>query len=335
MLPPLVVFWLAAPTGAADPHGELERWAADHGYRPAPALQRSAAGYDDAAVHEIEALLEEARSVAPGSSGSFERLDQLLAAHPELPQAAWWAAERYALEGQQRAREDERDSAAEHALARRGNALEGPRAPVAGADPAVPREALPEDPLPQLPLQLVDQRPRDELLLDGQPAGEGTEIVPGRHLAQLFRGQRQVWASWVELGSPPVLRVADPSPACSELDLWGTERGEQGPVPAPGVRCSAWAVASVRGGTELELALCQGSRCGAWERRSLLLGGGSAPGESAAPHASVPAWVTWGAIGLGAVASTALVLWQTGVFDRPAPATQFVFTGPTAAAFRF
>lgn len=330
MLPPLVVFWLAAPTGAADPHAELERWAADHGYRPVPALQLSAAGYDDAVVHEIEALLEEARSLAPGSSGNFERLDQLLTAHPELPQAAWWAAERYALEGQQRAREGERDSAVERDLARRGNALEGPRAPVAGAD-----DAAPEDSLPHLPLQLVDLRPGDELLLDGQRAGAGTEIVPGRHHAQLFRAQRQVWSSWVELGSPPVLYVADPSPACSELDLWGTERGAQGPVPAPGVRCSAWAVANVRGGSELELALCQGSRCGAWERRSLLLGGASAPVESAAQHAPVPAWVTWGAIGLGAAASTALVLWQTGVFERPAPATQFVFTGPTAAAFKF
>jgi len=330
MLPPLVVFWLAAPTGAADPHGEIERWAADHGYRPVPALQVAAAGYDEAVVHEIEALLEEARSLAPGSSGNFERLDQLLAAHPELPQAAWWAAERYALEGQQAAREGGRDSAAQRDLAARGSALEGPRSPVAGGD-----STAREDSLPYLPLQLIDLRPRDELLLDGQRAGAGTRVVPGRHHAQLFRAQRQVWSGWVELGSPPVLHVADPSPACSELDLWGTEPGAQGPAPAPGVRCGAWGVANLRGGSELELALCQGSRCSAWERRSLLLGAGSAPAEAAAPPAPLPAWVTWGAIGLGAAASTALVLWQTGVFDRPAPATQFVFTGPTAAAFRF
>jgi hypothetical protein len=329
MLPPLVVFWLAAPTGAADPHGELERWAADHGARPVPALQVSEAGYDDAVAHEIEALLEEARSLEAGSSGNFERLDQLLAAHPELPQAAWWAAERYALEGQQRAREGERDSSAEVDLTRRSSALEGPRAPVAGAD----ADAHP-DSQPHLPLQLVDLRPRDELLLDGQRAVAGTEIAPGRHHAQLFRALRQVWSSWVELGSPPVLQVADPSRACSELDLWGTEHGPQGPLPAPGVRCASWAVAHVRNGSELELALCQGSRCGAWERRSLL-GGSATTAAAAAPRAPVPAWVTWGAIGLGAAASTMIVLWQTGAFDRPAPTTQFVFTGPTAAAFRF
>ena len=49
----------------------------------------------------------------------------------------------------------------------------------------------------------------------------------------------------------------------------------------------------------------------------------------------LPAWLTWGALGLGAVASTALVLWQAGAFDRPAPATEFVFTGPSAASVRF
>jgi hypothetical protein len=329
MLPPLVVFWLAAPTAAADPHGELERWAADHGYRPAPALQLPAVGYDESVAREIETLLEDARSLAPGSNGNFERLDQLLAAHPELPQAAWWAAERYALEVQLRAREGERDGAAERDLARRGSALEGRRAPVAGADAAAP-----EDSSPPLPLQLLDLRSEDELLLDGRRVGNGERIVPGRHHVQLFRAQRQVWSSWVELGSPPVLHVADPSPACSELDLWGTQPAAQGPVAAPGVRCGAWAVANVRHGSELELALCQGSRCSAWERRSLL--GGTAPTlAAAAPHARVPAWVAWGAIGLGAAASTMLVLWQTGAFDRTPPATQFVFTGPTAAALEF
>ena len=200
---------------------------------------------------------------------------------------------------------------------------------MAGADAAAPEAAL-----PALPLQLLDLRPRDELLLDGQRVGTGAPIVPGRHQVQLFRAQRQVWSSWVELGSPPVLQVRDPSPACSELDLWGTERGAQGPVAAPGVRCGAWAVAHVRNGNELELALCQASRCGAWERRGLLVG--AAPtAEAGAPQARVPAWVTWGAIGLGAAASTMLVLWQTGVFDRTPAATQFVFTGPTAAAFSF
>jgi hypothetical protein len=130
-----------------------------------------------------------------------------------------------------------------------------------------------------------------------------------------------------------VLRVADPSPACSDLDLWGTERGARGPIAAPGVRCAAWAVVNQREG-ELELALCQGSQCGAWERRSLAAGG-APTADAAGPQRPLPAWVTWTAIGLGAAASTMLVLWQTGAFDRPAPATQFVFTGPTAAALEF
>ncbi|HEU4579312.1 MAG TPA: hypothetical protein VFS67_13700 [Polyangiaceae bacterium] len=328
MLPPLVVFWLAAPSGT-DAHAAVQRWAADHGYRPVAALAAPAPAYDEAVAQEIETLLEDARSLAPGSGGSFERLDQLLSLHPELPQAAWWAAERYALEAQLRGRAGDTDGGPEGELSRRGLALEGPRAPLAGAD-AAPSGALP----PALPLQLRELRPRDELLLDGEPAASGQQIVPGRHQAQLFRAQRQVWSSWVELGSPPVLLVPDTSPACSESDLWGTERGAQGPLPAPGVRCAAWAVANLRNGSELELALCQGSRCGAWERRNLGIGGAPALATEAT-QPPVPAWVSWGAIGLGAAASTLLVLWQTGVFDRTAPATQFVFTGPTGSALRF
>jgi hypothetical protein len=45
--------------------------------------------------------------------------------------------------------------------------------------------------------------------------------------------------------------------------------------------------------------------------------------------------VTWSAIGLGAAAGTALLLWRTGAFENRTPATEFVFTGPSAAALRF
>jgi hypothetical protein len=35
------------------------------------------------------------------------------------------------------------------------------------------------------------------------------------------------------------------------------------------------------------------------------------------------------------VATGALVLWRSGVFDAPNRSTEFVFTGPTAVALRF
>jgi hypothetical protein len=40
-------------------------------------------------------------------------------------------------------------------------------------------------------------------------------------------------------------------------------------------------------------------------------------------------------VGAGAAATTGVVLWQAGAFERAAPSTEFVFTGPSAAAYRF
>jgi hypothetical protein len=327
MLPPLVVFWLAAPAG----HGTqlvVEQWAADRGYRPVAAAESPQLGYDDALVREIETLLEEARSVTPGTMGSFERIDQLVASHPELPQASFWMAERYALDAQYRARGPAPDLDAERELGRRGDELEGARAAAVGAEAASPAAAAERE-----KLELRDVRPRDEVLLDGSTVTAGASVAPGHHHVQLFRAQRRIWAGWVDLGSPPQLRIAEPTPACSELDLWGTERGAAGPVALPGVRCEAWAVVNARGG-ELELAFCRGARCGAWEHRAAASERGPSA-DSPAPRQSLSPWVTWGALGLGATASTLLVLWQAGVFDRTPAATEFVFTGPTAAALRF
>src|SRR4051812_31189562 len=230
MLPPLVVFWLAAPAGQGAPQ-LVEHWAADHGYRPVAMLEAPQPAYDEALVREIETLLEEARSVAPGTVGTFERIDQLVLAHPELPQASFWLAERYALEAQHRAPDSAPDLESERELGRRATSLEGPRAAPVGAAAASPATLADRD-----ALELVDVRAHDALLLDGSSVTGGASVAPGRHHVQLFRAQRRVWSGWVELGSPPRLRLPDATPACSDLDLWGTERGAQGPVALPGVR---------------------------------------------------------------------------------------------------
>jgi hypothetical protein len=327
MLPPLVVFWLAAPAGQGTPQG-VEQWAADRGYRPVAAVESPQPAYEEALVREIETLLEDARSVAPGTLASFEHIDQLIAAHPELPQTSFWMAERYALEAQVRARTPASDLDAERELGRRRDELEGARASAVGAEIAAPSPATERD-----AIEFVDVRPRDELLLDGSSVVAGARVAPGHHHVQLFRAQRRVWAGWVELGSPPQLRIPDPTLACSEFDLMGTERGAQGPIAAPGVRCGAWAVVHVLG-SELELSFCRGARCGAWERRAPAAEPGPSAETRAAPH-GLPPWVTWGALGIGATASTLLVLWQAGAFERTPSTTEFVFTGPTAAALRF
>ena len=48
-----------------------------------------------------------------------------------------------------------------------------------------------------------------------------------------------------------------------------------------------------------------------------------------------PDGVTWTLVGAGAAAAAGVVLWRAGAFDRTEPGTEFVFTGPSAAVYRF
>jgi len=332
MLPALVVLWLAAPAAQPEYRAELAQWAAERGYRPVAPEVRASAAYDAAAAHQIETLLEDAKTTAPGSANLFEQLDRLLAGHPELPQAAWLMAERYALEAQQRAREASAGGNAAAELARRSSELEGARATAFGAEASLETPAAPE----YEPLQLVGMRPRDELSIDGSPLIPGRQLAPGRHHVQLWRAHTSVWAGWIDVGSPARVQIPDPTPACHELDLLGTELTALAPTPAPGVRCNSWAVASPDDSGGLRLSRCQGSRCSAWEVQSHSTATPGATAEAPAVERNgLPGWVTWGALGAGVVAGTALVLWRTGVFEPASDNTEFVFTGPTAAAFRF
>lgn len=325
MYPALVVLWLGTSPAPAEPPLDVARWAAERGYRAVTLPTTMEPPYPEEVALEIERLLEEARSLAPGAP-QLDRLDQLLQLHPELPQAGWWLAERYALQ-RQRA-QDAREPAAASRLERQRAALEGPRAEAAGVGATEPVAAA------LLTLELSGLRPRDQLVLDGEPTRAGASVAPGRHHAQVLRARRRVWAGWIELDSAQ-LRLPEDSAACTELDLLGTEYAAVAPRAAPGVRCPVWAVAHTRAGY-LELALCRADRCERWQSH-----GSAARGPTtteplyAEPSGRLPAWLTWGALGLGAAAGTALVLWQAGVFDRPSPATEFVFTGPSAAAVRF
>jgi hypothetical protein len=330
MHPALVVLWLTASPAPPEPPPEVVRWATERGFRALALPLTPEPPYAEATALEIESLLEDARSLAPGAAG-FARLDQLLDEHPELPQAGWWLAERYALE-RQHERDAGHDLAAGLQLEQRRAALEGPRAAAAaGGEPAGPSAAL-----PARAIELTGLRPRDQLLLDGQAVSAGAPVAIGRHHAQLFRAQRRVWAGWLDLEPESAqLQVPEVSAPCSDLDLLGTQYAPDSPRPAPGVRCPAWAVAHPHAGG-LELALCRAERCEPWQTHSASSNVPQTDAASVAdPTAAVPAWLTWGALGLGAAASTALVLWQAGVFDRPAPATEFVFTGPSTAAVRF
>jgi hypothetical protein len=332
MLPALVVLWLAAPGAQPEYRGAIAQWAAERGYRPVAPEVSTGAAYDAAAALQIETLLEEAKTTAPGSAKVFEQLDRLLAEHPELPQAAWLMAERYALEAQQRAREALPGGNAAQDLTLRSSELEGARAAAFGAEAMLKPSAPPA----HQPLQLLGVRPRDELSIDGSPLFPGRQLAPGRHHVQLWRARTSVWAGWVEVGSPARVQIDDPTPACHELDLLDTELTALAPAPAPGVRCNSWAVASLDATGGLRLARCQGSRCSAWEVQSHSAATRNGTTEaSAAERSGLPGWVPWAALGAGVAVGTSLVLWRTGVFTPASDSTEFVFSGPTAAALRF
>jgi hypothetical protein len=334
MLPALVVLWLAAPAEQPEHRAAIAEWAMGRGFSATDPSPSALPSYSDDVAREAEALLEEARAATPSALGAFERLDALLATHPELPQASWLLAERYALEAQYRAQDGTPDPGPLRELTRQSGELEGARAAAFGVP--VPSQELRREVTE--PLEIAGLRPGDEALLDGMKVVVGTPVSLGRHHAQVFRQRALVWVGWVELGSPPRLAIPDTSRPCSAADLSGTTLATGAPVAGPGVRCFSWAVAALGAAGGLRLALCHASRCDAWQYLASPLAGPSERGPNAAltPAARPwPVWVTWSAIGLGAAAGTALVLWRTGAFESHTPATEFVFTGPSSAALRF
>ncbi len=340
MLYPLVILWLAAPPALPEHRADITHWALARGFQAvAPAAGKDQAAYEARVAEELEAELEQVRVTAPSTPGAFERVDELLSQHPELPQAAWLMAERYALEAQFKGGDLQR-------AALQAQSLEGRRAPAFGASPA----EQPADPGPARAYHLSGARPRDQVFIDGVQRAGGASLAPGSahssvaalglHHVQLFRGGTYVWAGWVEVGPSSELRVEDPTLACSDVDLAGVALGPEAALPPPGVLCSRWAVArpGAIGGTDI--ALCHGARCAPWEHQGSLgvaTGGAAAGGGEAAPTsgAGLPPWLTWTAAAAGAAAAAGIILWQSGAFSRPEPSTEFVFTGPTAGALQF
>jgi hypothetical protein len=332
----MVVLWLGSDAQLAERRADIDAWAHARQLH-AELLRPSAESYDAALANEVESLLEEARTLpaAPGTPDALQRAETLLLEHPELPQAAWLLAERYAIEAHALAASDEANAARRAELGGRALELEGARAVAAGATPWPTRAAAqPRVPAPS------GARPHDRVFIDAvalQTDGAPVLLAPGRHHARVARGALPVWSGWITLGPGRVEPLPDPAPPCSALDLADVDAGSAAPAPAPGVRCGRWAVArpSLRGG--VDVAECAGSHCEVWQRAGVVRSDGVAGAlEAVAPERDGwPAWATWSLVGAGALAVTGVVLWQVGAFERDAPSTEFVFTGPSAAAYRF
>jgi hypothetical protein len=331
----IVVLWLGAEPELAERRADIAAWAHAR-QRHAELLHPSASSYDAGLADEIEALLEEARTLpaGPGTPDALQRAEALLLRHPELPQAAWLLAERHAIEAHSLAADDDVTAARRLELGRLALGLEGARAAAAGSTAVEPDgDAAASVPAPRA------ARPHDRVFIDGvaiEPRGEPRGLAPGRHHARLSRGGLPVWSGWITLEPGPGQPLPDPTTACSALDLADVGAGGAAPEPAPGVRCERWAVArpSLLGG--VDLAECAGSRCEPWRPVGATRSEAPAARHDAQPERSGwPSWATWGLIGASALATTGIVLWRAGAFERDTPGTEFVFTGPSAPALRF
>lgn len=328
MLAPLIVLWLGSAPASPAQHAQLASWAAERGVRPELSPEPSGSAYDARVVEQIEAALENARAAA-GARDELARAEQLLLAHPELPQAAWLLAERHALSAQAHAQDD----AAREAELEQARALEGPRAPAAGASTAATAEpGLRSVPLASLPVP--QPRARDALFVDGRLTAERA-LAEGFHHVRITRGTQLVWAGWVVAGPGSKPHTDDPTRACGALDLADVQASAERPQPAPGVACPRWAAArpGARGG--LDVSPCNGSSCAVWQHLGVTLPRGAEGAAALDEPRGWPGWLTWALVGAGAAATTGLVLWQAGAFERTAPSTEFVFTGPSAGAHRF
>lgn len=336
----LVVLWLGSDAQLAERRADISAWAHTRQLH-AELLRPAAESYDGRLADEIEALLEEARTLpaATGTPDALERAEALLLAHPELPQAAWLLAERYAIEAHALAGSADATLARRAELGERALALEGVRAVAAGAAPwSAAAAAQPHVPAPRSP------RPHDQVFIDGvvidgdalaTDAAPG-RLAPGRHHVRVARAAQAVWSGWITIGPGSAELLPDPTTPCSALDLADVAAGSSAPEPAAGVRCGRWAVARPRLGGGVDLAECAGSHCEAWQPAgSVLRDTPALASEGAALERGWPGWATWSLIGAGALAATGVVLWQVGAFDRDAPGTEFVFTGPSAPAYRF
>ena len=322
MLAPLLVWWLGATQPQLDERRLLDAWAAARGVHASVVPSGGEPQYDSGAVEQIEAALENARAEA--APDELARAERLLLAHPELPQAAWLLAERHALSAHEGEGEGP-STALDQALA-----LEGARAPAAGGAAAPSTVAARGDGLPLAALSFPRMRPGDEVFIDGLPLQEH-ELSPGRHHVRVLRGGRLAWAGWPVAASEPEPRPADPTRACGGLDFAGVEAGPEAPRPPPGILCPRWAAVRPNALGGIDVSSCNASSCATWQH----LGAGPDPAAPLAEAHAWPGWLTWALVGAGAAATTTLVLWQAGAFERAAPTQEFVFTGPSAAAFRF
>lgn len=325
----VVLFFLGASPDAHQ--ADLEAWARARLVEiREPEADRPGLGYSAETAAQIEADLEAARlafATLDDERGKarLAAAERALRAAPGLPQAAWLLAETLDIQADVAARAG--DAALAARLSERARILEGQRAPSFG-EPSAGAAATPPPPV----VRVTGLEQGDQLYWNAVLGSHRVRAAAGEHHARVVRRGRAVWAGWVNV-APGARTVALPVPApttCSIDDLAGARVVGERAVARPGTRCDRWALARPAAGGGIEIASCEGARCGPlvhWER-----GYGSiydGPPQPRAARGGLPTWATIALAGAGAVLIGGAIAWQAGAFEDEGPAdTRFRFYGP-------
>lgn len=320
------VVWVA-PAGEAGtpPSAEAEallaRFAQARGFRlVAPSDGKTTAlAADPRVVNDVEASLLAGRDAIARLDGeAIERAAAhaltVLHAHPELPQAAWLAAEAHRLLASRFLRAEPRDAARAGREWRAAAGLDGGRASALGEPESVTPPERVSVPLDRAGLDHVD------VAIDGVAvAGASVSLTVGEHHALLRRGTHVVAASWFGVADEAPLRFAPPTPpSCSREDLAHASIGSDGAAAGPGARCDTWLAATTTA-DGARVAVCNGPTCGTFLdlRRTP---GGTGP---VVPPRPFPVWIPITIGGVAAVVATGIILWAAGAFDGRATVVRF------------
>jgi hypothetical protein len=274
--------------------------------------------YAPDAVAQLESSLEEGRNAAGALEQSralaaLERAEHVLRDHAELPQSSWLMAEILELSADVESTAPDGADAA-RALRKRAAALEGPRA-APFSDRATPESDVEIE--PAVPIEVQGLEPNDTLEWDGMQSGASLSTAPGEHHARVARNGRLLWAGWTRVtagAGATRLRLPVPETVPCSLDDIGQGRFIAGrAAPAPHARCDSYVLARPRPMGGIEAAVCERETCGAiviWEHAQ-------AGPRQASTADKKHLWPYAVAVTAGVLAVTGVVLWRTGVFDRP------------------
>ncbi len=335
---PATLVWIAPdPPDAAEARA-IASWARAHSVAlRAPGDERPPAiPVDIAVADEVEDLLDRARDATAAHDGdaidrATRAAEDLLRAHPELPQASWLMAEVDRARSTRWRRVDPADPAAAEREWVRAEALDRGRMPGLGESGASshPAEA-------QVTITGADD---EEIRLDGEtiPAGGAVATHAGPHALVVSAGGAPIWAGWIEVrpGSSTVAVDAPALAPCSRADAARAElAGET--LRADRVRCARWvAVARGPAAGSLRVATCEGARCDAllvWSDVQPWTGPAARPGAPGrADHERHwPTWATWVLAGAGVAIAAGVAVAASGALQSAPAETRFV-SGPIKA----